>query len=331
VKFLKRVTVIILFALIAGVSVAGQTATGEVNGTVSDPNGAAVPGAVVTLIDQATKVQADATSNQSGHFIIVNLKPATYTLMVEARGFKKLLTNSFVLGVSETLTKNVVLSLGEMSEVVEVSTASELVQSSSSELGTVINERTVEDLPLNGRNFTQLLTLTPGVTPVSTSQNKSIGGVEGNVGIPGSGFVDPSFHGMQNRSKLYFFDGIINTNVRGPTYIVIPNIDAVQEFKVVGQDAKAEFGGAMGGDMNMVERILTAAGTTELFRAYLGYSGWGPGQLENEMKTGSWITLPADPALLFEKDPARVWGEILLSLGEEYRLYAEMPFDPSYN
>jgi hypothetical protein len=118
----------------------------------------------------------------------------------------------------------------------------------------VINERTVEDLPLNGRNFTQLLTLTPGVTPVSTSQNKSIGGVEGNVGIPGSGFVDPSFHGMQNRSKLYFFDGIINTNVRGPTYIVIPNIDAVQEFKVVGQDAKAEFGGAMGGIMNMVSR-----------------------------------------------------------------------------
>jgi putative transcriptional regulator len=90
-------------------------------------------------------------------------------------------------------------------------------------------------------------------------------------------------------------------------------------------------GVCLGGDMNMVERILTAAGTTESFRAYIGYSGWGPGQLENEMKTGSWITLPADPALLFEKDPSRVWGEILLSLGEEYRLYAEMPFDPSYN
>src|SRR5215471_15768680 len=141
-----------------------------------------------------------------------------------------------------------------MSEVVEVSAGSELVQASSSELGSVINERTVQDLPLNGRNFTQLLTLTPDVTPLSTSQNKSIGGVEGNVGIPGSGFVDPSFHGMQNRSKLYFFDGIINTNVRGPTYIVIPNIDAVQEFKVVGQDAKAEFGGAMGGVMNMVSK-----------------------------------------------------------------------------
>ncbi|HEX3086186.1 MAG TPA: TonB-dependent receptor, partial [Pyrinomonadaceae bacterium] len=253
-KFLKRMTVIVLFALIAGASVSGQTATGEVNGTVTDPNGAAVPGAVVKLIDQATKTEKEANTNQSGFFTFVNLKPASYTLMAEVKGFKKSLTNAFTLGVNETLTQNVSLSVGEMSEVVEVSTASELVQSSSSELGTVINERTVEDLPLNGRNFTQLLTLTPGVTPVSTSQNKSIGGVEGNVGIPGSGFVDPSFHGMQNRSKLYFFDGIINTNVRGPTYIVIPNIDAVQEFKVVGQDAKAEFGGAMGGIMNMVSR-----------------------------------------------------------------------------
>src|SRR5437660_2703427 len=251
---LKIAIVTLLLTLVSAVALQAQTATGEVNGTVTDPNGAAVPGATVKLINQATKGETEATTNQSGYFTFVNLKPASYTLMVETKGFKKSLTNAFALGVSETVTQNVKLSVGEMSEVVEVTAGSELVQSSSSELGSVINERTVEDLPLNGRNFTQLLTLTPGVTPVSTSQNKSIGGVEGNVGIPGSGFVDPSFHGQENRSKLYFFDGIINTNIRGPTYIVIPNIDLVQEFKVVGQDAKAEFGGAMGGVMNMVSR-----------------------------------------------------------------------------
>src|SRR5258708_20999266 len=137
------------------------------------------------------------------------------------------------------MTENVSLSVGEMSEVVEISAGSELVQSSTSELGSVINERTVQDLPLNGRNFTQLLTLSPGVTPVSTSQNRSIGGVEGNVGLPGSGFSDASFHGQQNRSKLYFYDGIINTNIHGPNYIVIPNIDLIQEFTIVGHDANA--------------------------------------------------------------------------------------------
>ncbi len=253
-KFLKTAIAALLLCLVSAVALQAQTATGEVNGTVTDPNGAAVPGAIVKLINQATKGETEATTNQSGYFTFVNLKPASYTLMVETKGFKKSLTNAFALGVSETVTQNVKLSVGEMSEVVEVTAGSELVQSSSSELGSVINERTVEDLPLNGRNFTQLLILTPGVTPVSTSQNKSIGGVEGNVGIPGSGFVDPSFHGQENRSKLYFFDGIINTNIRGPTYIVIPNIDLVQEFKVVGQDAKAEFGGAMGGVMNMVSK-----------------------------------------------------------------------------
>ena len=90
-------------------------------------------------------------------------------------------------------------------------------------------------------------------------------------------------------------------------------------------------GVCLGGDVGMVERILTGVGTQESFRAYLGYSGWGPGQLENEMQTGSWITLPADPQAVFEKEPTRVWGDILLTLGEAYQPYAEMPFDPSCN
>src|SRR5260370_14920615 len=129
-------------------------------------------------------------------------------------------------------------------ERMEVMAEASLVQATTTELGTVIATRVVNDLPLNGRNFTQLLTLTPGVTPVSTSQNKSVGCCEGNVGLPGSGFSDASFHGQENRSKLYYYDGIINTNVRGPTYVVIPNTDLIQEFKIVGHDAKGEYGGA---------------------------------------------------------------------------------------
>ena len=111
----------------------------------------------------------------------------------------------------------------------------------------------MQDLPLNGRNFTQLLTLTPGVTPVSTSQNRNIGGVEGNVGIPGSGFSDPSIHGQQNRSKLYFYDGIINTNIRGPSYIVIPNIDAVQGSSWSGMTPRPSSAAPRGRDKHGLE------------------------------------------------------------------------------
>jgi hypothetical protein len=253
--FLKaRITLLLVTLLALSSALFAQTSTGEVNGTVTDPNGAAVAGATVKLINQATKIETQATPNESGYFIFVNVQPGTYSLRVEAKGFKAAEIPGFVVGVSQTTTQNVSLTVGEVSQTVEVAANAELIQSSSSELGTVIQEKAVQDLPLNGRNFTQLLTLTPGVTPVSTAQNRNVGCCEGNVGLPGSGFSDASFHGQQNRSKLYFFDGIINTNVRGPTYIVIPNIDAVQEFKVVGHDAKAEFGGATGGIVNMVSK-----------------------------------------------------------------------------
>ena len=244
-----------LFVLITvAASVAFAQANAKVSGTVTDPNGAAVPGAVVKLINQATKIEVDATTNEDGYFNFVNVNPAMYTLRVEVTGFKGVQSAPFDVGVSENVTQNIALTLGAVSETVEITAGAELIQQASSDLGTVIPEKVVRDLPLNGRNFTQLLTLTPGVTPVSTSQNRNVGGVEGNVGIPGSGFSDPSFHGQENRSKLYFYDGIINTNVRGPTYIVIPNIDLVQEFKVVGHDSRADFGGAAGGVVNMVSK-----------------------------------------------------------------------------
>src|SRR5436190_22696907 len=230
-----------------------QTRGGETNGTVTDSTGAVVPGAAVTLTNQGTNIQSTATTNNNGYFVFVNVQPGAYKLKVEKPGFKAV-ESTFQVAVNQAVTQNMTLDVGSAATTVEVTAAAPVIDSTTTELGTVIEEKTVQALPLNGRNFTQLLTLTPGVTPVSTSQNKSIGGVEGNVGIPGSGFADPSFHGQQNRSKLYFFDGIINTNVRGPTHIVIPNIDAVQEFKVVGHDAKAEFGGAAGGVVNLVSK-----------------------------------------------------------------------------
>ena len=247
-------TAAILFVLLSVAAAAGraQTASGEVNGTVTDKSGGLVAGATVKLTNQATKIEDWITTNSAGYFVFINVKPGSYVLGAEAKGFKTTQISAFDVGVNQTVTQTIKLEVGAVSEHVVVNAEAVMLEGSSSELGTVISERAVNDLPLNGRNFTQLLTLTPGATPVSTAQNKSIGCCEGNVGIPGSGFSDASFHGQQNRSKLYFFDGIINTNIRGPTYIVIPNIDLIQEFKVVGHDAKAEFGGATGGVVDMV-------------------------------------------------------------------------------
>ena len=247
----KSTLMSLLFSLMFCLPVFAQTRAGEANGTVTDSSGAVVPGATVTLKNQGTNIQNHATTNNSGFFVFVNVEPGSYKLKVEKQGFKSV-ESDVQVAVSQSVTQNVSLNVGDTATTVEVTAQAPVLDSTSSSLGTVIEEKTVQNLPLNGRNFTQLLTLTPGVTPVSTSQNKSIGGVEGNVGLPGSQFSDPSFYGQFNRSKMYFYDGIINTNIRGPTYIVIPDPDFVREFKVTGQDSQAEVGGAMGGVVNMV-------------------------------------------------------------------------------
>ena len=87
----------------------------------------------------------------------------------------------------------------------------------------------------------------------------------------------------------------------------------------------------LGGNMEALERVLQVPTESDFFRAYAGYSGWGAGQLENEMKTGSWITLPADPMVVFQKEPSRIWSDIMLSLGKQYQIYAQMPADPHLN
>src|SRR6267142_2867985 len=252
---LAKMAAIFFIVLSASVSAArAQTATGEVNGTVTDTSGGVVIGAAVKLTNQATKIEDRVATNSDGYFVFINVKPGTYVLGVEAKGFKITQVSPFDVGVNQTVTQTVRLEVGAITEAVVVNAEAVMLEGSTSDLGTVIEAKAVNDLPLNGRNFTQLLTLTPGVTPISTSQNRSLGCCEGNVGIPGSGFSDGSFHGQSNRSKLYFYDGIINTNIRGPTYIVIPNNDLIQEFKVVGHDAKAEFGGAAGGVVNLVSK-----------------------------------------------------------------------------
>src|SRR5262245_2997835 len=142
-----------LLLLLSASVITAQTSTGEVNGTVTDPNGSSLPGAIVKLINQATKIETEVKTNDAGYFTIINVKPGGYVLRVEVQNFKGLQTAPFTVGVSESLTQNLQLTLGQVSETVEVTAETEAVQRTTTELGTVINQRSVEDLPLNGRNF----------------------------------------------------------------------------------------------------------------------------------------------------------------------------------
>src|SRR5437588_8101503 len=236
---------LLLMLLILSAPIVRAQSTGEVTGTITDKSGGAVPGARVTLTHQATKVVEQVQTKATGSFVFINVRPGSYTLSVEMPGFKTAQVPAFDLAVNQTSMQNIVLDVGTIGETVTVTEAAPLLQQASAELGTVISSQAVHELPLNGRNFTQLMLLTPGANPVSTAQGSTGVGFQdaGVSGIPGTVFSKPSLHGQQNRSVLYYLDGIINTDFRGSIYGVLPIIDAMEEFKVQSHKEKTEFGG----------------------------------------------------------------------------------------
>ena len=260
---LARIAGIFLCAVLASRATARpQTATGEVNGTVTDNSGAAVSDATAKLTNEETKISKEARTNSSGYYVFIHVQPGTYVLSVEKSGFKVANVTAFGVQVNQTLTQNITLQVGAVNETVVVSTETPLLQTSSSEIGTVIEERQVKELPLNGRNFTQLMILTPGITPVATAQGStSVGSQDAGItGIPNTQFYKPSVNGQPNRESVFLLDGIMNTDLRGAIYGVLPIVDTIDEFKVQSQNDKAEFGGVLGGTVN----VATKAGTNAL-------------------------------------------------------------------
>ena len=272
----KTVGVFFLLALVwlASAPMLAQTSMGGVNGTVTDSQGAVLPGATVTLTSEDTNVATVRQTNGSGYFVFVNVRPGPYVLTVELQGLKTARVDRFIVGVNETVARNVTLQVGQVTEVVQVKGGtSELLQTTSAALGQVIEQKLIRELPSQGRNFTSLLLLTPGVNPVSTAQGPgqnggnetAVNSIEGNSGIPGGNIFNASIQGQQNRSKIYYMDGIVNTSVRAGSYVALPDIDSLQEFKVQSQSDKAEFGGVLGGVVNMTSKSGTNRFTGSTF------------------------------------------------------------------
>ncbi len=248
-------------ALLIAFSAVGhaQTATGQFNGHVFDENGAVLVGATVTLSSAQSGLSRTATTNGEGLYLFPLLQPGNYTLTATQDGFQSAVSPVLRLDVNQIASQDFHMQVGQVSETVTVSASAELLQASSTEMGTVVGERTVNELPLNGRNFTALLSLTPGVNSVNYSQNKNVGYGTGfgAPGLPTATFVYPSVQGQWNRENLYFMDGIINTAAFGGSYDVPPIVDAIQEFKIQSHNDVAEYGGVLGGVVNLVTKSGT--------------------------------------------------------------------------
>ncbi len=234
-----------------------QLSSASITGIVRDVTGAVIPQAKVVLRNVGTSVERNTTSNNAGNYIFLNVSPGPYTLETNVSGFKSAHIAEFTLAVNQTATLDLVLEVGAIEQSVSVEASNSEVESATAELGSVVAEKQVVDLPLNGRNFTQLLSLSAGVAPVSVSQNAT--GPFGVATTQGSQFVFPAIDGQSNRSNFFMLDGIDNNGMVS-TYVVPPIIDAIQEFKVNAHNDQAEFGSSTGGIIN----VVTKSGTNTL-------------------------------------------------------------------
>jgi len=241
----------ICLALAIVESARAQTTQGGIVGTIRDEKGAAVVGAKITITNPATGLQRTTTTADNGVYRVEALPTGTYQVQAEQPGFAVTLTKNIEVGVDQTRTVDLTLRVSAKAEVVDVEANADLTQTESSKVGEIIDNRKVEDLPLNGRDFAQLARLNPGVA-VSGGGGGQQGG-EGNV----SGF---SSNGQRSTSNNFLVDGVDNNNYFAGEAAQLPSIDSIQEFEVQTNTFAAEYGRNSGSVVNLV----TKSGTNQL-------------------------------------------------------------------
>jgi hypothetical protein len=215
-------------------------ATGSFFGTVSDKAGAVVSGATVKATSQGTGISREAKTDGSGHYLIPLLPVAFYTMRVEAQGFGPAEQKDIRLQVDESREVDFALAPASVSTSVEVSATEVAVETANPSLGQVITSEQVAELPLNGRDFVQLATLTPGVTAETNPNSFFNGGPTSEASARGS--ISLSVGGSRPQSTDWLLDGNDNNELTAGAIAILPSIDAIQEFKVLTFNYSAEYG-----------------------------------------------------------------------------------------
>ena len=242
---------VLLFCLVNCTLVLAQSTGGRILGRVADPSGAVLSGVKVTLTNTATGVSREVQTNASGDYTFVEVQPGVYDVQFEQKGFKKNLQKAVTVEVNQVVTLNTTLQLGAAQEVVEVTSEAPLVDTTSTQLGAVVDDRSVSELPLNARDTYQFLQLQPGVMSTIGSSATTV------YGSDKSGAV--SVNGGRGRSNNFSVNGgdANDQFVNLPT--VQPTPDSIQEFRVLTNTFDAEYGRNSGSVVNVVTKSGTNA------------------------------------------------------------------------
>jgi hypothetical protein len=242
-----------LVVLLGGAMSEAQVTMGTIVGAVKDQQGAAVPGATVTITEVNKGTTSSYATAADGSFVAPFLIPGTYEVAVELAGFRKYLHRGVVLQVNQRARVDATLEVGGLTEATEVIGLAPLTRTDSGELGEVIEERAVRELPLNGRNFATLVYLVPGITPGQVGENLS-----GASTFNPRGASNFNALGSQANTNAWLVDGIDNNEFTYNTVIVQPTVESVREFKVLTGTFSAEFGRGAG-----VVSVSTKSGNNE--------------------------------------------------------------------
>ncbi len=245
---------------------AQAVAVAQVEGTVNDPSAKYIVGASVTLTDTDTKAAHATVTDSDGHYVLSNLPPGPYVLEAKAAGFKDYRQSGIILEVAHNITANVAMTVGSVTETVEVTANAAMVETRDSAIAQTMEAVKITELPLNGRNLTQLLTLTGGGT---TAPAGDLTGSKNMQGSNGSGTF--SVAGGQANGVNYLLDGGDNNDAFSNVNLPIPFPDAVQEFSVQTNALQAQFGLHPGGVVNVVTKSGSNGFHGDLFEFLRNY------------------------------------------------------------
>jgi len=223
-----------------------QQYSGSITGTVTDPSGAAVAGATVTVINLGSNARATTTTSDLGAYVFAQLPVGVYEVHVKQASFKEFIAKGAEVHISTPTEVNARLELGAASEMVTVEASAVQVQTASSEVGEIVEGTQVRELPLNGENFMGLVTLSPGVSTANSFNSR-------DKGLTGG--ADFSVNGNPYNYNLFLVDGVNNNDVgSGRTILIYPSVDAIAEFKMIRNSYGPEYGQAAGAIISITTR-----------------------------------------------------------------------------
>ncbi len=256
---MKRIKLFVCAVFVAAMlpAILRAATTGSISGTVKDPSGAIIPGATVTATDAATNFQTKTVSDDKGYYAFPSLPVGRYNIKVEDQGFGTQSRNNLQVDANGELVADLTLQMAEKVEEVTVLENAAQVETASSQMGQVVTGTQMTTVMLNGRSYTDLLALQPGIVPMSTQQPDSIVMAGASVAIAPSGDLNPgnqSISGQREDANGFMVNGGDVKELMNGGTTIIPDLDSIAEFRVLTNNVNAEYGNYGGGIVNVVTK-----------------------------------------------------------------------------